>query len=509
MSQVVGRGKTVRLNIKFYLYENGPAFDPIGDGVRPRLSLYFNDTLQFGPFDYSNGTGDVKRDGVGSFYYDFAVPNNVDLGSWTAHWDGGPTAIIDEEFIVVQINETPNPAENLLKKPSISASMSESPLYQIMGTGITDPIFLVGHADGIELNDPYQVTSIKEAVNLLGADSRSPLLRGLLELYYSGARDIYLVAAAPMEEYVDSLVDRTVPIEEWGLQTYYEKYYERLTLTYSFLTEWDTADILIPLEAPFNDTGGVDFLGQLVSHCQESYVLSGKVRLGLLGTRGAISDSMVESLLNDGRISQFGDEGKFVTVIVGDGVVNNKEIPVSYSASVVTSIAGVLSQLRLDRGITYIPIPNIVSLVGKDLSQEQVQNLALAKLNPIIRNLKSKRGSNYNIVVATDNTLASDGSDYWSLLQVRLITKVIERIRLIGLNYIGSVSYFDFKAKVESYMVSLTRSNQIRDFTLLIQRDPDDRLRATVDVSIRPYFGIREIFGMVSVGPSISLGAVR
>lgn len=58
------------------------------------------------------------------------------------------------------------------------------------------------------MNDPYQVNDMQEAINLLRADSTSPLLRGLLEVYNAGARDIWLVAAAPMEEYVSNIDER-------------------------------------------------------------------------------------------------------------------------------------------------------------------------------------------------------------------------------------------------------------------------------------------------------------
>ena len=77
-----------------------------------------------------------------------------------------------------------------------------------MGFGDTARILLIGHADGLGVNDPYQVNDMQEAINLLRADSTSPLLRGLLEVYNAGARDIWLVAAAPMEEYVSNIDER-------------------------------------------------------------------------------------------------------------------------------------------------------------------------------------------------------------------------------------------------------------------------------------------------------------
>lgn len=404
---------------------------------------------------------------------------------------------------------TINPAADLLKAPRLSASISESPLYQVLGAGFTDPIFLVGHADGLKLNDPYRVSSIQAAVNIMQADSSSPLLRAMLELYYAGSRDIYLVAAAPMNEYIDNLDDRTTPKVAFGNKTFYELYAERLEDTYQLLTDWDVADMIIPLEAPFYNTDGVDFLAPLLSYCKTMYEVSGKSVLGFIGTRGTVNDQMVEDLTADSRLDSIGNEGKFVTLIIGDGLINNKEIPTTYSTSIVTSVVGILSQLNLDRGITYIPIPNVVGLIGKDLSSDQIDRLVTRKINPAIRNTKGKRGTVFNIVIATDNTLAMDGSDYWSLLQTRLINRILEQIRNIGYRYIGSVAFFDFKAEVEKYMLNLYNTSQVRDFTLSVQRDSTNDLRAIVNVSVRPFYGIREIFASVAVGPSVALGTVQ
>ena len=101
---------------------------------------------------------------------------------------------------------------SLIGRPTLRGSMRESPLYQTMGLGLTEPVFLVGHSDALELNDPYRVTTIQEAINKFEAATDSPLLRGLLEAYYGGARDIYLVAAAPMGDYESTVADRNVVI---------------------------------------------------------------------------------------------------------------------------------------------------------------------------------------------------------------------------------------------------------------------------------------------------------
>jgi hypothetical protein len=165
-----------------------------------------------------------------------------------------------------------------ISPPSLSGTMRESPLYQTMGVGLTDRVFLLGHADGLALNDPYQISSLQEAINLLGADPAQPLLRAMLEAYYGGCRDLYLVAAAPQSEYVDQLSDRLTP--KFGGQNFYQRYFDRLTATYDLLLQYDLLQIVVPVEASFAGTGATDFLGQLTSFCQNAYSVTGVIPIG-------------------------------------------------------------------------------------------------------------------------------------------------------------------------------------------------------------------------------------
>ncbi|HJS83594.1 MAG TPA: hypothetical protein VJ742_12245 [Nitrososphaera sp.] len=394
--------------------------------------------------------------------------------------------------------------ENLLAKPRLRGLIRESPAYQVLGVGFTNVIFLLGHADGLALNSPYQVASIQEAVNLLGADAESPLVRGMLEAYYSGARDIFIVAVAPMSEYIDDVNDRLTLKPSLGGMNFYQRYYDRLVETYAILREWDFADFLVPLEASFYNTGDVNFVEQLVQHCSDSFALSGKIRFALLGTRGNITREAVTEMVFEDRLHQ-GNDGKFVSVIVGDGLINNKEIGVAYQGSVVPSVAGLLSALPLNRGITYLPIPNIVMPTHTDFRQAEIEALTNAKLNPVIRTTRGRRGERFKTVVATDNTLGADGTDYWSLVQLRLVATIIERIRTMGRRRIGTIEFGEFRMAVFEYMAKLQGDKVIRDYSASVTRHPDIPTTALVDVSVRPYFGIREIVASIEVGPSLGV----
>lgn len=385
--------------------------------------------------------------------------------------------------------------ENLYIQPTLTGTMWESPDYQVLNVGLTDRIFLLGHADGLEMNDPYQVIDIREAVTKLGADSNSPLLRALLECYYSGARDIWLVAAAPMSEYKDP-VDRD--------QAWYQAWAAHLTNTYNLLADWDIVQILVPLDAPYYDAMGVDFLLPLASHCNDAFALTGSIRIGLIGTQtGPLTDDNVMAMATDPRLDLVGDAGKFVAVVVGEGVLNTKELPTLYTCPLVTAAAAELCQLPKDRGMTYRNLSYISQLVTRPTSAHK-EILTNAKLNPVALTSLGDRGGQYEAVILTDNTLGTTGTDYWSLAQVRLVMEVIEAVRTYGRRIPGApsgVAFDAFKRDVQNYFLQLMAGNVVRDFTLNINRSTFD-YKVLVDISIKPYFGLRQINFVTAVGPA-------
>lgn len=388
----------------------------------------------------------------------------------------------------------PNLSENVYIRPTLQGMMRESPHYQVLGVGLTDRVFLLGHADGLSLNDPHQVVDIQEAVNLLGADAVSPLLRGLLEAYYGGARDIWIMAVAPMSEYTD---DPTLRNSGW-----YTTYRNRLQAAYDMLSEWDLVQILVPLTAPYYDAKGIDFLTPLATHCAGAFAVTGTIRIGLIGTQtGPITQAAVTAMATDVRRNNIGEDGKFVSIIVGEGVFNNREMPTAYTNSLVTAAAAELSQLPYNRGLTHRTLPNIMSL-STQMTLAQLTQLTDAKLNPIALSTLGERGIPFQTVILTDNTLGVTGTDYWSIVQVRLVLHVIDMVRALARRYLGTIGYGSFRQEVGEFFQSLLMGNTVRDYSLNISRDLADPYKVLVDIAIKPYFGIRQINFVVDVGPS-------
>lgn len=425
-------------------------------------------------------------------------------------------------------------AENLLTRPRISGTIKNNAAYRTMGFGSTSRILLIGHGDGLSINDPYQVLDMQEVVNLLQADTTSPLLRGVLEAYNSGCRDIWICAAAPMKEYisdVDLRFDKTQDVntisggtpydsdlpslsfDVWGgtlyitpayIHSFYEKYYERLEVTYSILREFDFPEVIVPLEAPFYYTGGVDFLTQLANHCNDTFLNTGAVQMGVIGTRRPSTMTQhdaITGMVNDSRIASIGDIGKFVMVAAGEGLVSVPQMSLSYKVSVATQTAANIATLNLDRGLTYSKLTNIINLDGPDYTAAQLDLLTSAKINPAVRTTKSKRGSPFQTVLLTDNTVGSDGSDFWSISQMKLIASCANTIRSMGYSFIGSIDYAGFKQKVYDYLNNLVEVSVIKSYTLQIERLDDRQGRVGVTVSLTPFLGIRQVYFSVETGP--------
>lgn len=384
--------------------------------------------------------------------------------------------------------------EKLVTAPTLAATMTESPDYRVLDVGLTDRIFLLGHSSA-PLYSPYQVVDVQEAINWLEADVNSPLLKALVEAYYGGARDIWLMTVATMDDYEPSLDSRD--------QMYYQKYADQLQVAYDLLLDWDIPQIIVPVDAPFYDSKGIDFLTPLATHCAQGFSVTGAIRYGVLGTRmSAITDVDVDAMQLDARLGNLGDDGKFVFVIVGEALFQFKEVPTVYTASLAAATAAELCRLPLNQSMVYRKLTTPINIVG-NLKPSHISKLADAKLNPATRSVRGERGDVFEVVCATDNTLGRTGSDYWSLLQVRLVQHVIEDVRMMGNRHLGTVGFGEFKREVQSYFYEMMMGNLIRNFQLDIARDSVDQTKVLVNISIQPHFGIRELAVGILVGPGV------
>lgn len=509
--QVVYSGDIIEFEYNFV--------DSIGDPYDPAevvLRIAKNATSYLaGPFSLSGG--DIIQTGIGSYVYSYQTTTFSTPGIYNARWEATIDGLDQVYLETFQIAERPPEASGILDAPRLYGVMVESTNYRTLGTGLTDRLFLLGHADGLALNEPYQVNNMQEAVNLLGANQDSPLIRAMLEAYNMGARDIWLMAAAPESEYVpfDPLdqTDRFVARTEWDGLNFYEKYFQRLEDTYEQLRQYDYPEIVVPVEAPFffstpllaDPPASIDFLGQLINHCADAYQEVGVPRIGVIGTRlGNFSDATIQDMINDTRLDiDYGSAGKFVMIAAGEAVFSMPQISVSHVAPVATAVAALIAKSPVDVGPTHKLLTNVQAPYGRQLTKDEIAALSARKVNHITRTARGKRGMTYQSMLATDNTMASDGSDFWSIVQMRLVSKVLQEIRSLGYRMLGTIGFLQFRAEVSDFLTSLVVSDQIRDFDLMIERDNVDMYKAVVDVTLLPFFGVREIFFSAVVGPGV------
>lgn len=439
-------------------------------------------------------------------------------------WDSS-LVTFDKGDVTTDPNRTP---------PKIIGLMRESSNYQVMGAGLSDRIFILGYGN-ITMNDPHHVISMRETIQKFSANVTIPVFKGLFEAYYAGARDIFLVATGPMIEYVTDPTQRllqsfaigkatsdlqlldsgyTVPdgveLFRWDAMNFYERHNVRLQAAYKLLEDWDLPQIIVPIDAPFYDAGGVDFLAPLADHCANSYATTGAIRFGLIGTQTNLSmtETALSNMSLDLRLATFDNDdgrGKFVSIIAGEGVFQFGEMPTAYAGPLNVAAAGMMSRLAWDESIIYKPFPNVVNLIGKDFDQRWVDDLSNAGVNLVIRTTKGRRGQDFNNVISNDNTLSATGSDFWALQQMRLVQKIIEQLRVMSYRHLGGIGLGQFRTEVNDLFVNLVRADKLRSFSANIYIKNPLELASShtivVDVSIQPFFALKTIYFTAEVGP--------
>jgi hypothetical protein len=328
------------------------------------------------------------------------------------------------------------------------------------------------------------MNSIQDAVNKLRADFNSPLLRGLFDAYSSGARDIYIMSAGYMNEYVAEPELRNIkrfadtgatPNEFSNSYSFYELYYMKLELCYEIIRDYEFIDIIVPLETSMVDVSGVNFVSQLASHCDYVQTTTGEVQIGTIGSRNAsgtdqnISDlssrdfEIPTVVTEEGIIEK--DAGKYIILIYGEAVFDHKQMQKTYTSSLAAATAGLLSSTRVDYGLTKTRIPAALSIYGNSLTRSQIKSLADNKINTISNGLRSRRNPLYDVYITSDFT-QSISENYSDASNVRLVAMIIEEVQGLGINAIGKFAYDRLVRNVDALLLTLRSAGIIQNYTL-------------------------------------------
>ena len=463
----------------------------------------------------------ITKEANGEFVFSYTVPENIFPGLYTVIAKTKKDSldlIIESRFEIKEDAYEPQPTVPLGNRSSV---ITYRPSYDDINQSNTSSILLIGHADNLKLNNPIRIKSIQNAVDLLGADSTSPLLRGVFDAHRAGARDIFICAAAPMSEYVLNFSDRNTSYlyldsnnATPSPKTFYEKYYERLQTTYSIIKELDYIDVVVPLETSFIRTGSVDFLTQLVDYCKDFHNYTGYVQIGIIGTRSqGISSSdidIMESNLNivnkyttysAGTNTISSDKGRYVIPVYGEATFSHPVQQLTYTSPVAAAYAGLLVSTPLSMSLIRKRLPGALSLFGSDLNSNDLNRLDQIGVNTIYRGNKARRGVSFEVYVTNDYTLANKNSVFHKAPQLRLTALLASEVKGYGYDSIGKFGYDKVVSNVRNMLELLKGNRVISDYDFKAKPSETDRGVIYLYINVISSLGLKAINLSLAAGP--------
>lgn len=474
--------------------------------------------VYYGTYGQQPGLNNSNKNAVKfSFYY--TIPDNIFPGNYSVvatTYSGTIAVQYTAEFQVTQSSLAINAAYASGQK---EISKAYVPTFEKLEQYKTNSVLLIGHADGISLNNILRITSIQEAIDLLKADFTSPLLRGVFDAYSAGARDIYICAAAPMKEYIENPNDRLtqLPIYSYEdatplLMNFYQRYYDRLKETYKIIINYDYLDIVVPLETSIINTGSIDFATQLAQYCQDFHNLTGFIQVGVIGSRSngvKVSDIQIfESNINfsqkytmfDSDNQIIGDMGRFIVPIYGELIMNHNFLNITYVSTGAAVMAGMISDNPVNESLIRKKVFPAFGLSGVSFSQIDVDRLDAIGVNTFTRGSRSRRGNNYEIYLSNDNTMAHPTSNYRKLPQIRLAAMIINEIMAVSSNNISKFSSQKVVEDVNKFLYFLKYNNIIKDFQLEAYADSFEKGKLYFDISVISSLGLKKLSFSISSG---------
>lgn len=462
----------------------------------------------------------IEKNENSEFIFHYKVSGHLFPGNYTViakTIKDGLTLTIEVGFQVKDSKYELSPTSPTTNK---SSSITYRPSYKDLDSYNTGSILLLGHASNMVLNDPIKIKSIQNAIDLIGADTKSPLLRGVLDAYDAGARDIFICAVAPMSEYVSDLNERNVPYSYFNIndatpayKTFYQKYYERLETTYSIIKDLDFIDIVVPLETSIIKTGSVDFLTQLTDYCETFHNITGFVQIGIIGSRtNGISASDIDLIKsNSNLVNKYttynykgeitGDKGRYVIPIYGEATFSHTFLNTTYVGSISAAFAGMLASADLNMGIVRKRIPGAMALFGVDFTSSEINELEEIGINTIYRGKRARRGNSFEVYISNDYTLSNLNSVFSKSPQLRLAAYIASEVRIFGDDAIGHMGYDIVSDKITTMLISLKKKQIISDFEFKITPSLVTKGNIMVEISVISSLGLRKIDLALSAGP--------
>jgi len=462
-------------------------------------------------FDLNTTT--VERISVGYYNLKMKIPSKLFDGEYNVEISTVVNSVVDikqTNITVKQEVSSSNSDYSFFEKKLLVNSKSN---YKLMNQFDTNNILLIGHTDAIEPYGIQKINSIQEGVNILRADLNSPLLRGMFDAYSCGARDIYLMSAGYMNEYVDNVFERNTPIHRDSVNdtfTFYQLYYNNLAFCYNLIEQYDFIDFIVPLEASMINTGTVNFAKQLANCCQKIQQNTGEITIGILGSKNKGMNTSdvtqlltknfeIESSINlDGYITK--DCGKHLILVYGEAVFAHKQLQTSYSSSLAAAMAGMLASSQVNFGISNQKISAALSGYGVDLTTAQIKSLNEKGINCSTRGSRSRRFAGpYDLYLSGDFT-QSISQNFKDSSNVRLAAMVISEIQSISKNAIGKFGHSKIANKVEALLKFLKNNDIIKNYSLDSYADKIEKGKLYFEVTLLSSRTLKEISFNVASG---------
>jgi len=524
--------KNQKLKIKFLFVDSGEVYDPtlLATPIDVTVSVVRGDNrfsaIIRNPISYlyTNATPDpnayIERTVNSEFIFNYTVPQGMYPGMYTAvakTINGNSEIIIESKFEVKEEEYEPLPTVPMGNKSSV---ITYKPSYEDINFSNMESLLLIGHADGLELNSPIKIRSVQHAVELLNADIKSPVLRGVFDAYDSGAKNIFICAAAPMTEYVDDIDKRLIsstyidyasatPISK----TFYERYYERLSVTYSVLSVLDFIDVIVPLEVSIIKTGGVDFVSQLANYCDLFHNETGYVQIGVIGSRtnGITSADIDEIENNDSLSNKFtvynisgnivSDAGRYVVPVYGEALFSHAQLDTTYINSVSAAVAGLIVSNPLNIGLVRKRIPGAMSVYGTNLNSSEMNRLDALGINTIYRGNKARRAQPFQVYLTNDYTMSNINSIFSKLPQMRLASYLSSLVKGFGYDSIGKFGYDKVIDNTRQILKQLQKEGTIVDFEFNAKPSSSEAGVILLYINIISSLGLKKINLSLAAGP--------
>lgn len=524
--------KNQKLKIKFLFVDSGEVYDPtlLATPVDVTVSVVRGDNrfsaIIRNPISYlyTNATPDpnayIERTVNSEFIFNYTVPQGMYPGMYTAvakTINGNSEIIIESKFEVKEQEYEPLPTVPMGNKSSV---ITYKPSYEDINFSNMGSLLLIGHADGLQLNSPIKIRSVQHAVELLNADIKSPVLRGVFDAYDAGAKNIFICAAAPMTEYVDDIDERLISSTYIDYQsatpiskTFYERYYERLSATYSVLSVLDFIDVIVPLEVSMIKTGGVDFVLQLANYCDSFHNETGYVQIGVIGSRtnGITSADINEIENNDSLSNKFtlynisgnivSDRGRYVVPVYGEALFSHAQLDTTYINSVSAAVAGLIVSNPLNIGLVRKRIPGAMSVYGTNLNSSEMNRLDALGINTIYRGNKARRAQPFQVYLTNDYTMSNINSIFSKLPQMRLASYLSSSVKGFGYDSIGKFGYDKVIDNTRQMLKELQKKGTIVDFEFNAKPSSSEPGVILLYINIISSLGLKKINLSLAAGP--------